>query len=384
MSKYELRHDEASCIGCLACEVHCKTNKDLGPGPNPCKIIALEPVEVDGLPRQRFVFMPCFHCEDPWCVRACPTGAMQKREKDGIVFVESSLCIGCKSCIAACPWGTPQWDPDTNKVVKCDYCMDRVDAGLQPACVTKCVTGCLSFGVANEAPDPRRERYARQLLAEPPAGDEGSAVSDLQPLPTWLDAGAADLAGAEPPAQTLAAALPGLARAQALTPLQRLQRVQESGLAECSGAGEPVDLAWRRFLRGHGPSVLVIDATSLDVRARGTVAVLDGAPWLLAEGVLIAAGLRDSRTVELRLPAELTGHEAAVPERGRRHPFARPGRDAPHAAGGAARQPAELLGEGQATDGSRLIHTPETWCRIALLFAVRRTSMRRCSRSGAA
>ena len=111
MSKYELRHDEANCIGCLACEVHCKTNKDLGPGPNPCRIIAFDPVEVDGLPRTRFVFMPCFHCEDPWCVRACPTGAMQKREKDGIVFVEPSLCIGCKSCIAACPWGTAAVGP---------------------------------------------------------------------------------------------------------------------------------------------------------------------------------------------------------------------------------------------------------------------------------
>ena len=87
--------------------------------------------------------------------------------------------------------------------------------------------------------------------------------------------------------------------------------MQESGLAECGGAGEPIYLAWRRFLRGHGPSVLVIDATGLDVRARGAAAVLDGAPWLLAEGVLIAAGLRDSLTIELRLPAELTGHEAA-------------------------------------------------------------------------
>ena len=77
----------------------------------------------------RFVFMPCYHCEDPWCVRACPTGAMQKREKDGIVFVESPLCVGCKSCIAACPWGVPQWDPATNKVVKCDYCKDRIDVG---------------------------------------------------------------------------------------------------------------------------------------------------------------------------------------------------------------------------------------------------------------
>ena len=108
-------------------------------------------------------------------MRACPTGAMQKREKDGIVFVEESLCIGCKSCIAACPWGTPQWDPATNKVVKCDYCMDRIDAGLQPACVTKCVTGCLSFGEANEVPDPRRERYARHILAEASGGDDTAA-----------------------------------------------------------------------------------------------------------------------------------------------------------------------------------------------------------------
>ena len=166
MSTYILHHDEANCISCLACEVACKSNKNLGPGPDPCKIITIGPIDVGGQPRMRMVFMPCFHCEDPWCVRACPTGAMQKREKDGIVFVEHSLCIGCKSCIAACPWGTPQWDPVTRKVVKCDYCKDRVDAGLQPACVTKCVTGCLSFGVANEVPDPRRERYARLIIAE--------------------------------------------------------------------------------------------------------------------------------------------------------------------------------------------------------------------------
>ena len=119
-------------------------------------------------------------------------------------------------------------------------------------------------------------------------------MSELRALPAWLDAGAAALAGGVPPAPTLAGALPGLARAQSLTPLQKLQRVQESALTECGGAGEPVHIAWRQFLRGRGPSVLVIDATQLDVRARGTAAVLDSAPWLVAEGVLIAAGLRDS------------------------------------------------------------------------------------------
>ena len=194
-------------------------------------------------------------------------------------------------------------------------------------------------------------------------------MSDLQMLPTWLDAGAAALAGAVPPAQTLAGALPGLAQAQSLTPLQRLQRVQESGLAECGGAGEPIYLAWRQFLRGHGPSVLVIDATDLDVQARGTAAVLDSAPWLVAEGVLIAAGLRDSLKVELRLPAELTGHEAAFLN----------AVDAIRSLAQVAipRRQVEVVrhsrpscwGEGQVADGSRLIHTPETWCRIALLFA---------------
>ena len=174
MSTYVLRHDEASCIACRACEVHCITNKGLGPGPAPCKIVTVGPLDVDGQPRLRMVFMPCFHCEEPWCVKACPTGAMQRREKDGIVFVDPSVCVGCKSCMAACPWGTPQWDPASRRVVKCDYCKDRLDAGLQPACVTKCVTGCLSFAIADEAPDPRRERYARYVVAEPAGeGEEG-------------------------------------------------------------------------------------------------------------------------------------------------------------------------------------------------------------------
>ena len=115
-----------------------------------------------------------------------------------------------------------------------------------------------------------------------------------------------------PPAATLAAALPGLSRAQALTPLQRLQLVQRSGLAESGAAGEPIHLAWRSFIRGHGPATLVIDASTYDARALGPAAVLERAPWLLAEGVLIAAGLRDSATIEVRLPAELTGHEAAL------------------------------------------------------------------------
>ncbi len=194
-------------------------------------------------------------------------------------------------------------------------------------------------------------------------------MSELQMLPSWLDSGAAALAGAAPPATTLADALPGLERAQSLTPLQRLQRVQASALAECGGAGEPIHLAWRQFLRGHGPSTLVVDATAFDPREQGTAKVLECAPWLLAEGLMIAAGLRDSLTVELRLPAELTGQEAALLNAA----------DAMRSLAQVAtpRRQVQVLrdcrpscwGERPAGDGSRLVHSAETWCRIARLFA---------------
>ena len=197
-------------------------------------------------------------------------------------------------------------------------------------------------------------------------------------LPDWLDADAATLAGALPPAPTLEAALPGLTRAQAISPMQRLALLKHSGLAECGGAGEPVYQAWRQFLRGARPegrdgSMLVIDATDRDPRVRGSAAVLGGAPWRLAEGLLIAMGLRDSSRIELWLPPELNGAEAAflntvdgirtlaqisVP---RTEIVVR--RDCRPSCWA---EPAEVE---HAAGGARLAHSPETWCRIALLFA---------------
>ncbi len=195
-------------------------------------------------------------------------------------------------------------------------------------------------------------------------------MSDVQAmLPPWLAADGANLFGALAPAATLDAALPGLARAQSMSAMQRLRRVQQSGLCEWGPAGEPLHLAWRRFVRGHGASVLVIDATSYDAHAQGPGAVLDRAPWLVAEGVLIALGLRDSLTIELRLPVELVGHEAAflnaadairslanIPVAQRRIEVVRDAKPS-------------CWSEPPEGDASRLVHTPETWCRIALLFA---------------
>ncbi|WP_051327853.1 4Fe-4S dicluster domain-containing protein [Desulfatirhabdium butyrativorans] len=151
MTTYAIAQNLDRCIGCLSCEVYCKENKGLPDGPRLCQIVMLGPRLVSGLPREAYVYMGCFHCEHPACVAACPTGAMRKRESDGIVYVEKDLCVGCKACMVACPWGAVQWNHEEEKVVKCDLCKDRLDQGLQPVCVTVCTTQCLSLSVLEDA-----------------------------------------------------------------------------------------------------------------------------------------------------------------------------------------------------------------------------------------
>ena len=154
MAIYRLYQDTDNCIGCQSCTFACKSRRGLPVGPLPNQVISVGPQMVDGQPRAAFVFMSCLQCDDPVCVAVCPNGAMQQRESDGIVWVDHNLCVGCKASILACPWGAPQWDPVAGRVVKCDYCLDRLEAGLQPLCVTVCATHCLSFGLAAEMPAP--------------------------------------------------------------------------------------------------------------------------------------------------------------------------------------------------------------------------------------
>ncbi len=168
MRDYFIYQDQKRCIGCRACELHCKTKNDVPVGAGFCKIVPVGPKMMAGVPRIQFIFMPCFQCEEPWCVSACPTGAMAKRDRNGIVSVDDSACIGCKACIIASPWCAAQWNAHTGKAFKCDYCEDRLDQGLEPACVTGCTTAALKWTSPSESSMKRRERLAQKMAKNEP------------------------------------------------------------------------------------------------------------------------------------------------------------------------------------------------------------------------
>ena len=93
-----------------------------------------------------FVSMACNHCVDPACVANCPTGAMQKDEETGIVWTDHEVCIGCKTCIEACPYHAPCYDEQESKTYKCDMCTDRQERGDAAACVAACPGMNLAVG----------------------------------------------------------------------------------------------------------------------------------------------------------------------------------------------------------------------------------------------
>ncbi len=168
MSKYAMVIDMDRCIACHACEVACRSHYDV-PVPyyrNWVHDLRPEGVYPD-IKKVSYVGL-CNHCDDSPCVKACPTGATYKR-KDGIVVVDKSLCIGCGLCIDACPYGARYINPDDNKVDKCDFCIDRVTEGIEPACVTTCISSARIFGDMDD-PNSRVSKYvasgARNIISD--------------------------------------------------------------------------------------------------------------------------------------------------------------------------------------------------------------------------
>ncbi|MBI2855017.1 MAG: 4Fe-4S dicluster domain-containing protein [Chloroflexi bacterium] len=168
--------DQTRCTACFTCIVACKDWHDVPAGP--ASWLRLKTMEKGQYP-DLFVAnlaVPCYHCAEPACVSACPVNAISKRPEDGVVVVDSDLCLGkdkCDTCRQVCPYGSPQFGAEENaKMQKCDLCLDRWSENKKPICIDACPMRALDAGPIDEL----RAKYGASHEAE------GFVYSkDLQP-----------------------------------------------------------------------------------------------------------------------------------------------------------------------------------------------------------
>ena len=146
-----------SALAVKPARIACKDNKDLDIGPKLRRVYEYGGgswVKSGNTWKQSvfnyYLSISCNHCSNPTCVDGCPTGAMNKREQDGLVVVDQKKCVGCRYCEMRCPYGAPQFDEAQKVMTKCDGCFDRVEEGLQPVCVDSCPQRALEFGDIEE------------------------------------------------------------------------------------------------------------------------------------------------------------------------------------------------------------------------------------------
>ena len=165
--KFVMVIDLAKCDGCGKCTEACNKMHFLPPTKEWIEVIKMQDAPAEA---PYFFPKPCFHCDDPPCTKVCPVDATFKRE-DGIVAVDNDRCIGCRFCIAACPYSVRifNWDePVKPKVIevdnsiehifqskkgcveKCDFCPHVARQGILPACVSGCPMDAIYFGDENE------------------------------------------------------------------------------------------------------------------------------------------------------------------------------------------------------------------------------------------
>ena len=169
--------DVTTCIGCKACEVACVEwndhpfrdttfNDTYQTMPttewNYYNLIKFVEDERGGNLMWLLRKDQCMHCEDPGCLRACPADGAIIKYGNGIVDFQQENCIGCGYCISGCPFDIPKFNPNTKKMFKCTLCSDRVNEGLEPACIKSCPTGCLHFGTKDDMLNIAQNR-AKQL-----------------------------------------------------------------------------------------------------------------------------------------------------------------------------------------------------------------------------
>jgi len=143
-----------NCIGCHACEAACAEKNET---PAHLAFRSVGYVEGGAYPAyaRMNISMACNHCDDPVCLKGCPTRAYTKFAEYGAVLQDPDICFGCGYCTWVCPYNAPQLDTQAGHVSKCNMCVDRLEVGLKPACVAACLGNALDFGVIETTPENR-------------------------------------------------------------------------------------------------------------------------------------------------------------------------------------------------------------------------------------
>jgi len=145
--------DEEACSGCMLCVLGCAIacTEEADAGRSRIRVYA-------GAEEGRFVPLTCQQCEDAFCTEACPTKACHREDETGIVVIDEERCIGCRTCIVACPFGAPSFDEKAGVTVKCDCCNG------DPQCVRLCEPGAISFVAVDESSLRKRRDVALRRL----------------------------------------------------------------------------------------------------------------------------------------------------------------------------------------------------------------------------
>jgi Fe-S-cluster-containing dehydrogenase component/formate-dependent nitrite reductase membrane component NrfD len=220
--RYGFVIDQRKCIGCHACTVACKEENQVPLGAFRTWVKYVERGHYPDT-RRYFAVLRCNHCDDAPCVTICPTVALYRRH-DGIVDFDGDRCIGCKSCMQACPYDALYIDPSTQTAAKCHYCAHRIEVGLEPACVIVCPERAI---IAGDLDDPHTP-IARLVATE--QVQVRKAEQGTKPKVFYLGADAATLAPAmQTPAESYVFATRAPAEVDLVRMVAEVQRMEGPG-----------------------------------------------------------------------------------------------------------------------------------------------------------